>query len=297
MTNYPVQEALIQEAIQEPTGQVTAWDRGIHPTAVISPKAVLGKDVSVGAFSIIGDNVVIGDGSKIGHHVVIEGYTTIGENNEIFHFASVGAKPQDLKFHGEKSQLVIGNKNIIREFTTLQPGTEGGGMITRIGDGNLFMANSHVGHDCIVGNNNIIANSVALAGHVTLGNRAVLGGLCAIHQFCRIGDFAMVGGGSMVERDVPPFAIVQGDRAKLRGVNTIGLQRSGASSESVREIRSVYRSLLKGEGSLEQRILGIEKELASGTYPNSQELVLKLLSFWKESKRGVCAAVKSGLDS
>ncbi|MCL4139356.1 UNVERIFIED_CONTAM: hypothetical protein GTU68_039304, partial [Idotea baltica] len=201
----------------------------IHSTAIIHEGASLGEGTEVGPYSVIGSKVKLGKNNIIKSHVVIEGNTEIGDENTFFQFASVGAAPQDLKFHGEDSKLIIGNKNTIREYVTLQPGTEGGGMLTSIGDQNLFMASSHVGHDCKVGNANVIANSVALAGHVTIHDFVIMGGLSAVHQFVRIGDSSMISGGSMVIKDIPPFSIAQGDRASLVGINKIGLERRGFS--------------------------------------------------------------------
>jgi UDP-N-acetylglucosamine acyltransferase len=219
----------------------------IHPSAIVDSSAIIGEGTTVGPYSIIGPGVSIGRNNRIGPHVVIEGNTRIGDENEFFQFCSIGARPQDLKYQGEPSELQIGNRNIVREYVTLQPGTSGGGMVTRIGDSNLFMANTHVGHDSFVGNRCIMANSAALAGHVVLGNGVVVGGLVGIHQFVKLGDLVMIGGGAMVTRDIPPFCIAVGDRATLQGLNLIGLERSGVSREEVALLRKVYRDIVIGD--------------------------------------------------
>lgn len=259
----------------------------IHPTAIVDSKALLDTDVEVGPYSIIGPNVRIGARTKVGPHAVIEGYTTLGEENEVFQFASVGGKPQDLKYRGEPSRLVVGNKNSIREFVTLHPGTTGGRMETTIGDGNLFMANTHVGHDCVVGSHNVFANSAALAGHVTVYNRVIVGGMVGIHQFSRIGDFAMLGGGSMVSQDIPPYCIGQGDRCHLRGINVIGLERGGFSEDDVRTVKKVYRALFSTMGKLSSKIEALAPEF------REHEKVIPLIKFIEESERGLCSPAKN----
>lgn len=259
----------------------------IHPTAIVDAKAELGSGVSVGPYSIIGPEVVIGENTKVGPHVVIEGKTTIGRGCEIFQFSSIGAKPQDLKYRGEPSTLTIGDKNLIREFVTLQPGTAGGRMTTTIGDGNLFMANSHVGHDSLVGNGNILANSVGLAGHVTLHNNVIIGGLAGIHQFVRVGSHAFISAGSMVGQDIPPYCFGQGDRCHLRGINLVGLQRAQFSDEEISAIKKVYRHLFGSAGSAVQRIASLPESLAS--FPAVQRMV----QFISESERGVTQPLRS----
>jgi UDP-N-acetylglucosamine acyltransferase len=253
----------------------------IHPTAIISDGAVIGEGSTVGPYSIIGPNVVMGRNNRIGPHVVIEGHTTIGDENGIFQFASVGAAPQDLKFRGEPSRLTIGNANFIREFVTLQPGTSGGGMLTSIGDGNLFMANSHVGHDAHVGSHNVFANSAALAGHVIVGSYTTIGGLVGIHQFVKLGDLCFLGAGSMVTRDVPPFCIGQGDRAGLAGINKVGALRRGYSNEETAALKRLYREIFFGEGTMQSRI-----ETARKTYAGLKPGI-EMLDFIQASKRGV----------
>ncbi len=259
----------------------------IHPTAIVDPSATLGEGTSVGAYSIIGAGVSIGRNNRIGPHVVIEGNTRIGDENEFFQFCSVGARPQDLKYRGEPSELHIGNRNIIREYVTLQPGTSGGGMITRIGDSNLFMANTHVGHDSVVGNRCIMANSAALAGHVTLGDGVVIGGLVGIHQFVKIGDLVMIGGGAMVTRDIPPFCIAVGDRATLQGLNHIGLERGGVSREEISLLRKVYRDILIGD-SIETKGMRF-KERVETTRARAQgnPKCAAFVAFIDRSERGI----------
>jgi len=259
----------------------------IHPTAIIHENAQLGIEVEVGPYSVIGPHVVIGDQTRIASHVVVEGRTTFGPENVLYQFASVGAAPQDLKYQGEPSELIIGARNIIREYVTLQPGTEDGTMKTVIGDGNLFMANSHVGHDCRIGDNNVLSNSVGLGGHVTIENSVILGGLVGVHQFCRLGDYAILGAGCMTGSDIPPFCIGQGDRCHLRGINVIGLERAGFSEEDIREIRRAYRILFSTVGHVKEKLDSFPPELAV------RPLVQQMLEFIKGTSRGICSPFKS----
>lgn len=231
-----------------------------HPTAIIDPQAQLHESVTVGPYSVIGPKVKIGAGTTIGPHVVIEGRTTLGERNRIFQFAALGATPQDLKFHGEDGELVIGDDNQIREFATLHIGTEGGGMVTRVGNQNLLMAYSHVAHDCVVGNGCILANSANLAGHVLLGDHAIVTGLAAVHQFTRIGKHAFISGGSMVTMDVPPYCTAQGDRAELVGLNTVGLSRHGYTPEQISRIKDAYKILFRSKLGLNEAISKLKAE-------------------------------------
>src|SRR3989440_11723229 len=187
----------------------------IHPTAIVAPGATLAEDVSIGPYCVIGEEVVLGAGVKLIAHVVVDGRTTIGEGTRLFPFASIGLEPQDLKYRGENSELVIGRNNTVREYVTMNPGTEGGGMVTRIGDGCLFMVGAHVAHDCQIGNHVVMANNATLGGHVVIEDYAVLGGLCAVHQYVRIGRHAMIGGVSGVERDVIPYGPGMGGRGRL----------------------------------------------------------------------------------
>ena len=215
----------------------------IHPTAIIDKGAELAEGVSVGAYCVVGKNVKLGKNVVLHSHVVVDGHTTIGENTKVFPFTSLGLAPQDLKYKGEPSTLVIGKNNIIRENVTMNPGTEGDKMFTRVGDNCLFMVGSHVAHDCIVGNNVILANNATLAGHVEVGDFAVIGGLSAIHQFVRIGKHAMIGGLSGVEHDVLPFATVMGDRAHLAGLNIVGLKRRGFARDDIHALRHALQGL------------------------------------------------------
>jgi len=201
----------------------------IHPTAIIAPGARLADDVAIGPYCVVGEHVSLGSGVSLLAHVVIEGRTTIGAGTRIFPFASIGFEPQDLKYRGEESSLEIGSNNTIREYVTMNPGTAGGGMVTRVGNNSLFMVGVHIAHDCQVGDGVVMANNATLAGHVVIEDHAILGGLSAVHQFCRIGRHAMVGGLSAVVRDVIPYGQATGDRARLSGVNIVGMQRSGFS--------------------------------------------------------------------
>ena len=253
----------------------------IHATAIVDKSARLGEGVSVGAFSIIGPMVTLGDGCKVGPHVVIEGNTTIGKNNQFFQFSSVGAVPQDLKFHGEDSELIMGDNNIVRESATLHLGTENGGMVTRVGNNNLFMAYTHVAHDCQIGNFNIFANSATLAGHVEITNNVILGGLSAVHQFVRIGEYAMLAGGSMVGKDVPNYCIAQGDHASLKGINVIALKRNQFSEDDISLIRKVYRTLFWRAGNMDKKIAELSYDIKSNAR------IAAWIEFIKSSERGI----------
>lgn len=227
----------------------------IHPTAIIEPGAEIAASASIGPYCHVGARVVLGEGVELLSHVVVAGRTSVGEGTRIFPFASIGQPPQDLKYAGEDSSLIIGKHNIIREYVTMNPGTAGGGMATRIGDHCLFMANAHVGHDCQLGDHIIMANSVPLAGHVVVGDHAAFGGLAAVHQFVRIGMHAYVGGLTGVERDVIPYGLVMGDRARLSGLNMVGLQRRGFSREDIQALRAAYQMLFEnGGGTLAERV-------------------------------------------
>lgn len=226
----------------------------IHPTAVIAEGAIIGANVSIGPYSVVGADVTLADGVTLHSHVVVDGHTTIGEGTEVFPFASIGHRPQDKKFKGENSKLIIGARNVIREHVTMNPGTEGGGMVTTVGDDCLFMASSHVAHDCRVGNRVILANNATLAGHVTVGDFAIIGGLSAIHQFVRIGAHAFIGGMSGVEKDVIPFGTVKGERASLDGLNLVGLKRSNIERARIHALRHAFKALFLGtEGTLNDR--------------------------------------------
>jgi len=226
----------------------------IHPTAIVAPGAVLAEDAVIGPYCIVGDGVRLGAGVVLRAHVVADGRTTIGDGTRIFPFASIGLEPQDLKYQGEASSLVVGRNNTIREYVTMNPGTAGGGMVTRVGDNGLFMVGVHIAHDCQIGDGVVMANNATLGGHVVIGDHAVLGGLSAVHQFVRIGRHAMIGGMSGIERDVIPYGQVMGDRARLTGLNIIGMQRRGFSREDIQGLRNAYQCLFAADGTLNDRI-------------------------------------------
>lgn len=234
----------------------------IHPTAIVEDGAQLGSNVSVGPFCVIGSEVVLGDNIKVVSHSSIVGKTTVGEGTQIFPFSSLGHQPQDLKYHGEPSTLVIGKNNMIREHVTMNPGTEGGGMQTTVGDNCLFMVGSHVAHDCHVGNNVILANNATLAGHVTVEDFVIIGGLSAVRQFVRIGAHAMIGGMSGIENDVIPYGQAVGERAGLVGLNLIGLKRRGFERQEIHSLRSAYRLLFSPEGTLAERVEDAKERFA-----------------------------------
>jgi UDP-N-acetylglucosamine acyltransferase len=254
----------------------------IHPAAVIDPRAELAADVEVGPYAVIGAGVRIGKGSKIKAHAVVEGRTTLGEDNVIFQFASVGSVPQDLKYRGEPSELVIGNRNTIREYVSLNPGTSGGGMVTKIGDQNLLMMYCHIAHDCIIGNRNIVANGATLGGHVVLEDFVIVGGLTGIHQFVRIGASAILGAGSMVSKDVPPFCNATGDRASLHGLNVEGLRRRGFSKEQVDSLRKAYRIIFQSKLRVKEALEKVREEISQTPE------ISALVDFVANSQRGVC---------
>ena len=219
----------------------------IDPRAIISPKAQLASDVTVGPFSIIGPEVQIGAGTVVGPHVVINGPTTIGADNHIFQFASIGDAPQDKKYKGEPTRLEIGDRNVFRESCTVNRGTTHGKGVTRVGDDNLFLAYSHVGHDCQVGSKTVFSNCAALGGHVEIGDWVILGGLTAVHQFVKIGAHAFLAGGAIVQRDVPPYVLVAGNPAQPHAVNSEGLKRRGFTEEQIHNVRNAYRILYRSE--------------------------------------------------
>lgn len=230
----------------------------IHPTAIIEDGASISEGVRIGPYSIVGSNVELADGVILEAHVAVAGHTKIGSGTHIFPFASIGHKPQDLKFAGEETYLEIGANNQIREHVTMNPGTEGGGRLTKVGDNCLFMMGSHVGHDCQVGNHAILANNATLAGHVELDDFVILGGLSAVRQWSRIGTGAIVGGMTGVEFDVIPYGSVIGDRARLAGLNLVGLKRKGVPRDQIHALRAAYRALFESdEGTLRSRAEGI----------------------------------------
>ena len=226
----------------------------IHPTAIVASEANLGTDVQIGPYCIVGSEVSLGDRVRLHSHVVVDGRTTLGEETAVYPFASIGLQPQDLKYRGEASELVVGARNQIREHVTMNPGTEGGRMETRVGDDCLFMIATHIAHDCVIGNHVIMANNATLGGHVEVGDYAIIGGLAAVHQFVRIGAHSMVGGMSGIEQDLIPYGSAMGERARLRGLNLVGLQRRNFSREDVHTLRTAYRLLFAQEGTLSERI-------------------------------------------
>ncbi|APJ04831.1 acyl-ACP--UDP-N-acetylglucosamine O-acyltransferase [Silvanigrella aquatica] len=253
----------------------------IHPTAIIEQGAEIDVGVEIGAYVIIGKHVKIGKNTRIHAHALINGHTFIGEENEVYSYAAVGNPPQDLKYKGEPTVLEIGTRNIIREFTTLQPGTVQGGGKTTIGNENLFMAYTHVAHDCTVGNQNILANGVQLAGHVTIHNMTVLGGLSAVHQFVHIGDMAMLAGGSLTVKDIPPYCMSEGGRAILRGLNMEGMRRRNISTEVRNAIKNAYKIFFyQGHPTTEAALEAIGSLMS---FPE----VEKFAHFIRDSKRGV----------
>ena len=263
----------------------------IHPTAIVDPKASLASDVSIGPYSVVGENVELGAGVRLMSHAVVDGRTKIGEGSVIYPFASIGMPPQDLKYAGEPSVLEIGVNNVIREHVTMNPGTEGGGMITRVGDNCLFMVASHVAHDCQIGDRVIMANNAALGGHVSVGEWAILGGLSAIHQYVRIGRHAIVGGMSGVEHDVIPYGSVMGDRARLAGLNLVGLKRRGFGRDIIHDMRRAFRLLFAQEGTMTERLADVSDLF------NAIEPVMDIVDFIQvESTRPICQPKGDGGD-
>ena len=255
----------------------------IHPSAIVDPAAKLGEGVDIGPFCVVGPDVTLGDGVRLVSHVAVDGRTSIGAESVIYPFASIGHRPQDLKFHGEPSELVIGARNQIREHVTMNPGTEGGGMITRVGDDGLFMMGSHVAHDCVVGDHVIMANNATLGGHVTLGDYVIIGGLSAVRQFVRIGSHAMIGGMSGVEHDVIPFGLVMGDRARLAGLNLVGLERRGFKNDDIHALRAAYRMLFGPEGTFAERVDEVGRDFGE------RALISDVLSFIRAKEaRSLC---------
>jgi UDP-N-acetylglucosamine acyltransferase len=251
----------------------------ISPLAIIEDGAVIGENVEIAPYCFISGGAKIGDGTTIAHGSCIYGKTTIGRNNRIFSHAVLGSIPQDLKFHGEDVELIIGDNNTIREFTLFNPGTEGGGSVTRVGDNNLFMGYVHLGHDVIIGNNCILANAATLAGHVEMGNYAVIGGMTPVHQFVKIGDFAMIGGASALSQDIPPYCLAEGTRATLRGLNLTGLRRHVERSD-IDALKTAYKELFESGRPLQEAA----KELLDS---NSNSYVKNLCSFIVNTKRGI----------
>ena len=262
----------------------------IHPTAVISPDAELHPSVTVGPFSVIEDGVRIGAGSTVASHVRLSGPTVLGENNVIDSFAAIGGAPQDLGYKGEPTELIIGSNNLIREYASIHRGTIKGGGKTVLGNNNMIMAYAHIGHDCIIGDHVIIVNAAHLSGHTEVGDRATVGGLTGTHQFSRIGTFSFIGGGSAVSKDVPPFAMVTGERGQMRisGLNKVGLRRNGVSRDIISKIDAAFRILFYSPELLHNEALEkVERDLGGC------EAVDELLSFIRSSKRGVVKRTKA----
>ncbi len=250
----------------------------IHKSAIIDDNAKISENVEIGPFSIIGPEVEIESGTVLHSHINIYGNTKIGKNNEIYPHCSIGTPPQDLKYKGEKNSLVIGNNNKLREYVNINPGTEQGGGITKIGDNNLFMVYCHVAHDCLISNNIVLANNVQVGGHVTIQNNAIVGGSCAIHQFSRIGEYAMVGGMTGVLSDVIPFGLSMGNRNNLMGLNLIGLRRSKVSNENIKKIQLAYEIIFKNQ-SFRENIEFLNNDL------KNNEFVKKILNFINSDKK------------
>ncbi|MFP4194340.1 MAG: acyl-ACP--UDP-N-acetylglucosamine O-acyltransferase [Desulfosalsimonas sp.] len=253
----------------------------IHPTAIIDSKAEIDENVEIGPYSIIKANVSVASGTRIGSHVTIDPYVDIGPGCQIFQYASIGAVPQAVKFKGEITYLKIGGNSIIREFATLNRGTQFGGGVTRIGEDNFLMAYTHVAHDCITGRGVIMANNATLAGHITIGDHVTVGGLSAVHQFVRIGDYAYIGGKSAVGKDIPPYLIAAGDRAALYGLNKVGLKRYEFSENAINQLKRAYRIIFRIGLTVNE---AVERVLAE--VENTPE-VLNLLDFIKNTQRGI----------
>lgn len=253
----------------------------IHPTAIVDPAAEIAEDVTIGPYTIVGAGVVIGAGTEIGPHVVIKGPTRIGTDNRIFQFASVGEDPQDKKYGGEPTALEIGHRNVVREFSTIHRGTMQDRGVTRIGDDNLLMAYTHVAHDCVIANRVIMANAASLAGHVQVDDSAILGGFTLVHQFCRVGVHCFAAMGSVISRDVPPYVMVGGRPTKPHGINTVGLERQGFGSETLRQIKKAYKIIYKAGFKLEEAIRLLEEMVEE--YPE----VAPLVEFLKTTGRSI----------
>lgn len=264
----------------------------IHPTAIVEDGAKLGDGVAIGPFSIVGADVSLGDGVELASHVVVTGRTTVGARTRIFPFASIGHQPQDLKYKGEPSTLDIGTDCMIREGVTINPGTEGGGMKTTVGNRCAFLANSHVGHDCHVGNNVIMSNNVMLAGHVDVGDFAILGGGAAVIQFARVGAHSFLGGMSGLEQDLIPYGMALGNRAYLSGLNIVGLQRRDFSRSQIHDLRRAYRALFAQEGTLLERVADVAEEF------KDHPTVMEIVAFIKAGgKRSMCTPKNGGAEA
>ncbi len=253
----------------------------VHPTAIVHPNARIAEGVEIGPYSVIGEHVTIGRDTKIGPHVLIEGWTTIGERNHIFSFSSIGTAPQDIGYRDEETFLIIGDDNVIRECATVHRATTKEDRKTVIGNKNFLMAYSHVAHDCKLGNNILMSNSVALGGHIIINDYAVLGGIVAVHQFVRIGAYSIIGGQSAVSQDIPPYVTAAGNRAKLYGLNLVGLKRKGFSEGAINNLKKAYKIIFRSGMTQEEAFQKVTDE-----FPDAQE-ALHLVEFMRNSKRGV----------
>jgi UDP-N-acetylglucosamine acyltransferase len=259
----------------------------IHPTAVIEPGAQIGAGVHIGPYCIVGPHVTLHDNVTLKSHVVVDGHTTIGAGTIIYPFASLGGEPQDLKFGGEETALVIGENNKIREYVTMNTGTAGGGGVTRVGSNGLFMMGAHVAHDCIIGDHVIMANLATLAGHVVVGDHVVIGGLAAVHQFVRVGEGAVIGGVSRVVTDIIPYGRAKCDDAILEGLNIVGLQRLGLTKEQIRTLQRAFNELFGAEGTFDQRVEMVARDFKDDT------LVQQIVEFIKGKTRfPICQPMK-----
>jgi UDP-N-acetylglucosamine acyltransferase len=255
----------------------------IHPTAIIDPRAEIGSGVSIGPYCVVGPDVKLAESVTLHSHVVIAGRTTIGARTQLYPFASIGQPPQDLKYRGEPSTLEIGSDNLIREYVTMNPGTEGGGMVTRVGNNCTFLASAHVGHDCIIGNNVILSNTTLLAGHCRVEDFVIFGGGSAVHQFVRVGRHAFIGGASAVESDIIPFGLVVGNRAHLMGLNLVGLKRRGFTREQIQSMREAYGQIFAPEGALRDRVAAV-----AGRFADNAD-VMEIVNFIQaDSERPLC---------
>jgi UDP-N-acetylglucosamine acyltransferase len=253
----------------------------IHPSAVVSSNAQIADGVKIGPFSMIGEKVTIGRDTVIDSHVVIEGNTVIGERNRIYPFVSIGLPPQDIGYKGEDTRVIVGDENIIREFVTINRATTKQDRVTKLGDKNYLMAYAHIAHDCILGNSIIMSNAATLGGHIEIGDHAIIGGLVAVHQFVRIGTYAFVGGKSGLVKDIPPFMMAAGDRARLYGLNQIGLRRRGFPQERIDGLKKAYRIIWRDRHLFHESLEKVRREI-----PPFKELEI-LLDFLVSSKRGV----------
>lgn len=255
----------------------------VHSTAIVDPKAQLAADVVVGAYSVVGPRVTLAAGVKVHSHVVLDGKTSIGERTEIYPFASIGQPPQDLKFRGEDSELIVGSDNTIREHVTMNSGTEGGGLVTKVGNKCAFLTGSHVGHDTIVADNVVLSNNVMLAGHCHIDDFVIVSGGAGVHQFTRIGKHAFIGGMSGVENDIIPYGMALGNRARLAGLNIIGMKRRGFAREQIQALRAAYRMLFAEEGTLKERIEDVSAHFSD------QPDVMDIITFMKsDTSRSIC---------